>query len=155
MTPFWNSFSQISVGLGVQNVSYTLSRVHITLTPCSHHIYNILTPFSRHIHSSVGVSRMFYIHSVVYTSLWHPTHIIYTTFWHPSEMAFRKLALGVQNVPGWPRPIGYLICMGLFPQKSPIISGSFAKNDLQLKASCGSSPPCLYILTFGSVYLRP
>jgi len=28
------------------------------------------------------------------------------------------------------------------PQKSPIISGSFAKSDLQLKASYGSWPPC-------------
>ena len=29
-----------------------------------------------------------------------------------------------------------------FSQKSPITSGSFAKNDLHLKASHGSLPPC-------------
>jgi len=34
---------------------------------------------------------------------------------------------------GWRKPMGCLIFTGRFPQKSPMINGSGAENDLQLE----------------------
>ena len=45
-----------------------------------------------------------------------------------------------------------LIFKGHFPQKCPVIDGSFAKNDLQLQASYECLPPCTNITHGDHIY---
>jgi len=72
-----------------------------------------------------------------------PTRLLSNFFCRGLVVLIRTLGVPcLECTTGWRRPIGWPIFVGHFAQKSPIISGSFAERDLQLKTYYASSPPC-------------
>jgi len=82
----------------------------------------------------------YHIHECVMSHIWM-SHIKYVNeSYHTNHTMPYPKHPNLQMHKGWRRIIGCLVFIGNFPQQSLIISVSFAENELQIRASCGSSP---------------
>jgi len=79
------------------------------------------------------------------------SHVTHMTVWCNTDTSLlvllRELAdkwVMVRRIhdAGRKRPVGSLIFIGHLPQKWPLFNGSFVENDLRLRGSYESSPPC-------------
>ena len=85
-------------------------------------------------------------HTHTHTQIHTYTHTTHT----PQERCDVKGAL---STGGRRLMVGFLIFIGHFLQKRPIFSGSFVENDLQLRGSYQSSPPCISCFIYVSTSL--
>jgi len=89
-----------------------------------------------------NIAYMVYIRGIV---IWKGMLCIISQLWLASYVFSIDICVLSREDPhtGWRRLMGCPIFIGHFPQKSPVVSGSVAKNDLQLKESYGSLPSCI------------
>jgi len=110
-----------------------------------------------YIHTHAFIYIYIYIYVYVYTCTCLYTHTCLYTYVYTCKDIYTQIYIHIdinivyifcvdilknqRAITGWRRAIWCLISSGHFLRKSPIHNGSFSKNDLQLKASCASTPP--------------
>jgi len=111
------------------------------------HIYTFSNTHT-HPHPWVNASGTEYSSSLYSSTFGHSGSILFSSstqfdaFTHPHTPTQPHLNNFRLASTKWRRCRGCLIFIRHFPQKSLIICGLFGRNDLPLKASCESSPPC-------------
>jgi len=124
----------------------TLSRVFSHIVDVTKHTFSCITSLmwldthSRVFSHIVDVTR--HTFSCITSLIWLNTHSRVDACRAKCISIMRINTQSRVDATGWRRPLGCLICIGLFPQKSLIFSGSCADIDLQLKGSYGSTPLC-------------
>jgi len=131
--------------LGIMNTKYGIRYTYVCKYLSIMHVAGI------HMYAYIWVFCILCKYTCAHNTRTHA----YICIYHIQELCMFKnyaycvcIHIRMIRLTGWRRPTGCFIFIGHCPQKNPIINGSFARNDLQLKASYESSPSCTHRLIY-------